>query len=130
MTSSALKPCVLLFLVFILAPPLHHLSVGFWSLAKAGQLAEASWPLLLELALCLSFGTAPTVQQLIEHSQGSQRQDSEDEEEKDDKTGHIPAVMEWVHLLDLQGDVGERDCFWVPWETTSMCCVSDVGHDF
>lgn len=80
--------------------------------------------------MCLPFGTAPTVQQLIEHGQGSQRHDSEDEEQKDNEAGHVPAVVERVDLLDLHGDMGEWDRLRVPREIAWVYSRSDVCHDF
>lgn len=38
--------------------------------------------------------------------------------------------MERVDLLDLQGDVGERDCLCVPWEIAWVYSGSEVGHGF
>lgn len=77
----------------------------------------------------LPFGTAATVQQLVQHSQGCQGEDGEDEEQEDDEAGHIPAIMERVDLLDLQRYMGERGGLWVPGEITWLYCgVARHGH--
>lgn len=80
--------------------------------------------------VCFPFGAAPTVQQLIEHSQRCQGQDGENKKKKDDETSHIPAIMKWVDFLDLKGDEGQRDSLFSQWEIVWMNSSCDVGHDF
>lgn len=109
--------------------PLHHLCAGIRLLAHAGhELAAAARRLLLQLVVCFPFGAAPAVQQLVEHSQRGQRHHGEDEEQQDDEAGHVPAVVEGVDLLDLQGDPGDERGVRVPREVTRVYGAGAVGH--
>lgn len=122
--SSAVKPNV------PLSSSLNHLSLRLWLLAHAGHKpAAAPRPLLPELLVRLPFGAAATVQQLVEHGQGRQRQHGEDEEQQDDEAGHVPAIVERVDLLDLDQDLGEGHGLRVPREAAGGGGGGgEVGH--
>ena len=70
----------------------------------------------------LALGAAAAVQQLVEHGQHGQGDHGEDEEQQDDEAGHVPAVVERVHLLHLHGDPGEQGHTRRPREASGRDC--------